>query len=106
RHQFNSPPVGPIGASIQLKEEYKEFRVCIEGHLSRNLNNFVVSCHQDRATLMRIIQAFRGNQRWFVPTIIVQTLQPRYRPQSNPAGFLQIMQAINVDNDQVGGKLQ
>ncbi|CAN0434847.1 unnamed protein product, partial [Ectocarpus sp. 13 AM-2016] len=45
-HQFNSPPVGPIGASIQLKEEYKQFRVCIEGHLSRNLNNFVVSCHR------------------------------------------------------------
>lgn len=45
-HQFRSPPVGPIGASIQLKEEYKEFRVCIEGHLSRSLNNFVVSCHQ------------------------------------------------------------
>ncbi|CAM9332422.1 unnamed protein product, partial [Ectocarpus fasciculatus] len=99
--KFQSPPVGPIGASIELKEEYKEFRVCIEGHLSRSLNNFVVSCHQDRATLKRIIQAFRGNQRWFVPTIIVQTLQPRYRPQSNPPGFLQIMQAINVDNDQV-----
>ncbi|CBJ48924.1 smc-like protein [Ectocarpus siliculosus] len=103
--KFHSPPVGPIGASIQLKEEYKGFRVCIEGHLSRHLNNFVVSCHQDRATLMRIIRAFRGNQRWFVPTIIVQTLQPRYRPQSNPPGFLQIMQAINVDNDQAFNSL-
>ncbi|CAN0020233.1 unnamed protein product, partial [Hapterophycus canaliculatus] len=44
--QFSSLPVGPLGACIQLKEEHKDFRVCIEGHLMKNLHNFVVSCHQ------------------------------------------------------------
>lgn len=44
--QFQTPPVGPLGASIQLKEEHKQFRVCIEGHLGRNLSNFVVGSQQ------------------------------------------------------------
>ena len=44
--QFQSPPVGPLGAYIKLKDECKQFRVCIEGHLSKNLNNFVVSCQE------------------------------------------------------------
>lgn len=44
----------------------------------------------------------KKNGRWQIPTVIVQAKQPRYRPPQNPPGFLQIMQAINVTDDQVG----
>lgn len=44
--QFRSPPVGPIGAYVQLKEECKGYAVCIEGHLRNSLSNFVVSCQE------------------------------------------------------------
>lgn len=53
---------------------------------------------------MALMKDFRRNSRdgrWGLPTIIVQTPQARYRPPQNPAGCLQIMQAINVTNDQV-----
>ncbi|CBJ48925.1 smc-like protein [Ectocarpus siliculosus] len=108
--QFSSPPVGPIGASIQLKEECQEFRACIEGHLSRNLNNFVVSCQQDKTRLMAVVRSYRGSYRgsdknFPLPTIIVQAPQARYRPPQNPPGYLQIMQAINVNNDQAFNSL-
>ncbi|CAM9332494.1 unnamed protein product [Ectocarpus fasciculatus] len=108
--QFSSPPVGPIGASIQLKEECQEFRACIEGHLSRNLNNFVVSSQQDKTRLMAVMKSYRGSyrgngQNFPLPTIIVQTPQARYRPPQNPPGYLQIMQAINVNNDQAFNSL-
>eukprot|EP00752_Nemacystus_decipiens_P012920 g11434.t1 len=101
--QFQSPPVGPLGASIQLKEEYKHFRICIEGHLSRNLTNFVVGSQQDKTKLMALMKDFRRTSRdtrWNIPTIIVQAPQARYRPPQNPPGCLQIMQAINITNDQ------
>eukprot|EP00752_Nemacystus_decipiens_P012922 g11436.t1 len=100
RGRFRSPPVGPLGASIHLKEAHKLFRVCIEGHLSKNVTNFVVSCQQDKTTLMGIMAAFRGNRTWRLPAIIVQMPQDRYRPPQNPPGYLQIMQAINVTDDQ------
>lgn len=41
--QFSTLPVGPIGASVQLKEDFKQFRVCIEAHISRHLGSFIVS---------------------------------------------------------------
>eukprot|EP00903_Cladosiphon_okamuranus_P016265 g15001.t1 len=99
--KFQSPPVGPLGASIQLKEEYQQFRICIEGHLSKNLSNFVVDSQQDKTKLMTLMKDFRRSSRdqWPLPTIIVQTPQARYRPPQNPPGCLQIMQAINVNND-------
>lgn len=50
---------------------------------------------------MALMKQFRGNQRWYLPTVIVQSPQPRYRPPENPAGYLQMMQAINVTDDQV-----
>lgn len=37
-----------------------------------------------------------------MPMIIIQTPQPRYRPPQNPPGYLQIMQAIDITDDQVG----
>ena len=59
---------------------------------------------RDKTKLMALMKDFRRNSRdgrWGLPTIIVQTPQARYRPPQNPAGCLQIMQAINVTNDQV-----
>ncbi|CAM9711696.1 unnamed protein product [Scytosiphon promiscuus] len=98
--QFTSPPVGPLGACIQLKEECKGFQVCIEGHLQKNLKNFVVACHEDKTKLMALMKRFRGKKYFPLPTIIVQARQSRYRPPQNPPGILQIMQAINVADDQ------
>ncbi|CAM9381891.1 unnamed protein product [Ectocarpus fasciculatus] len=58
---------------------------------------------------MAVFRAFRGsyrnNKNFPLPTIIVQAPQARYRPPQNPRGFLQIMQAITVDNDQVFNSL-
>ncbi|CAM9205870.1 unnamed protein product, partial [Hapterophycus canaliculatus] len=102
RQQFSSPPVGPLGACIQLREDFKGFQVCVEGHLQKNLTNFVVSCHQDKTTLMALMKRQRGNGNFPLPTIIVQAPQARYQPLQNPPGFLQIMQAIKVPDNQVG----
>lgn len=46
---------------------------------------------------------FRGNRNWPLPAIIVQSTAARYTPPENPAGYLQVMQALNVTDDQVGG---
>ena len=44
----------------------------------------------------------RGSKNWSLPTIIVQSVQARYRPPQNPPGCLQILQAINVPHGEVG----
>lgn len=55
---------------------------------------------------MNIMKSFRQNSRggrsWALPAIIVQSVAARYTPPQNPRGFLQIMQALNVADDQVG----
>lgn len=55
---------------------------------------------------MSVMKSFRqrsGNKNWGLPAIIVQSATARYTPPQNPAGLLQIMQAVNVTDDQVGG---
>ncbi|CAM9671007.1 unnamed protein product [Ascophyllum nodosum] len=98
--EFQIRPVGPIGAYVQLKEDCKKHRVSIEAHIKKALNNFIVSNQRDKATLLKLMKACRGGGHWSIPTIIVQPLGPRYTIPENPPGFLQIMQAINVTNDQ------
>lgn len=46
RKQFTSPPVGPLGAMVMLKEEGKRFAVPIEHTLKNCLTSFVVVCQQ------------------------------------------------------------
>lgn len=58
---------------------------------------------RDKTILMKMMKSFRSakNGRWSIPTIIVQQRASRYSPPQNPLGYLQIMQAINVSDDQV-----
>lgn len=51
-------------------------------------------------TIMKDVKR-KKNGRWQIPTIVIQTKQPRYRLPQNPPGCPQIMQAINVSDDQV-----
>lgn len=66
---------------------------------------------RDKTSLMAVMRSYRGSYRgsdknFPLPTIIVQAPQARYRPPQNPPGHLQMMQAINVNNDQVCSKTQ
>ncbi|KAL6530279.1 hypothetical protein OROHE_014632 [Orobanche hederae] len=50
RHKFSSPPIGPIGAHVQL--EYGDmWSVAVENAVGRVLNAFIVTDHQDARIL-------------------------------------------------------
>ena len=50
--RFRMMPIGPIGMEIEVVE--KKWVRAVESHLGRNLNNFIVCCHEDRKLLESI----------------------------------------------------
>ncbi|KAF0271111.1 hypothetical protein FOG51_03989 [Hanseniaspora uvarum] len=57
--QFSSPPIGPLGSLVTIKEEYEaEWAVLAQNRLSAQLKSFVVSNLRDKQLLQRTLAKY------------------------------------------------
>jgi structural maintenance of chromosomes protein 6 len=59
KSRFRDPPIGPLGAYIKIRDE--KWANIVEVLVGRNLNGFLVTNEQDRATLRAILE----QKRWY-----------------------------------------
>lgn len=53
---WHSPPIGPLGAEISVKQQYKEWSLLLNSILSKTLDSFVVADEHDRKILDAILR--------------------------------------------------
>eukprot|EP00761_Pharyngomonas_kirbyi_P000506 gb/GECH01000506.1/.p1 GENE.gb/GECH01000506.1/~~gb/GECH01000506.1/.p1 ORF type:complete len:1129 (+),score=359.91 gb/GECH01000506.1/:1-3387(+) len=90
---FKKPPIGPMGALIQLRDKF--WAPCLERCLKNYITAFIVDNHADEKVLQQIFQ--KANQR---PTVFVMSYTDReYDTTGNrpPSDFTTIDDMLHID---------
>ncbi|CEP60429.1 DNA repair protein SMC6 LALA0_S01e10682g [Lachancea lanzarotensis] len=69
-HHFSTPPIGPLGAYLTVKAEFREWAKCIQAYLGNSLGAFIVSNAKDNQILREIFRAHLPQRKH--PSIITR----------------------------------
>ncbi|XP_057804660.1 structural maintenance of chromosomes protein 6B-like isoform X2 [Salvia miltiorrhiza] len=97
QHKFSMPPIGPIGAHVQL-EHGDMWAIAIENAVGRLLNTFIVTNHNDSRILRACAREANYNH---LPIIVHDFRRPRINiprlmlPQTNHPTALSVLHTDN-----------
>ncbi|SCU94392.1 LAME_0F07294g1_1 [Lachancea meyersii CBS 8951] len=92
RQQFSVPPIGPLGAYVTVKPDFREWTKCIQAYLGNNLGAFVVANGRDSDLLKKILNSHGLKHR---PNIITRKFEEFDYSRGKPKiGYPTIVDAL------------